>query len=247
MIQKQPKILIGTPTCYLYEYCLREFAVSVKQLTYPDYDILLADNSPDDEYLKKLKQHGLPATKSPFLKSARARIVAARNVLRQYAIENNYDYFLSLEQDVLPPKDLIEKLLSHKQKIVSGLYYNLNNQYEFPQLKPGTIQLPLAYKLFSKQEESKPAKEQLLRRLTKEEVGEKKRLLLRMSGLGCLLIHKEALKKIEFGYYPDSLASDDRCFSDKALEHKFPIVLDTSAICKHLFQKRPFDWSTIEK
>jgi len=243
----QPKILIATPTCNLYEYCLKEYAEVVKSLTYPNYDILIADNSPDDSYIEKLKSLGLKAVKTPHHQRARERIVTARNTLRQYALSNGYDYLLSLEQDVIPPKNVIEALLKTNQKIISGLYFNLNNQYEFPNLLAGSIGLPLAYKLFSKEESKKPLKEQLLRRLTKEEVKEKKKILLRMAGLGCILIHRDVLEAIKFDYYPDLLASDDRHFSDKATEHKLPIILDTSVICRHLTSKKPFDWSNIEK
>ena len=49
---------------------------------------------------------------------------------------------------------------------------------------------------------------------------EKKKILLRMAGLGCILIHRDVLEAIKFDYYPDLLASDDRHFSDKATEHK---------------------------
>ena len=241
------KILIGTPTCWLYEYCLKEFAEAVASLTYPNYDILLIDNSPDDKYLEKIKKSGLKAIKSPYHEGARDRIVASRNMLREYAIKNNYDYLLSLEQDVIPPKDVIEKLIAIKQKIASALYFNLNNKYEFPNLVEGTIELPLAYKLFSKDEQSKPFKEQLLRKLTKEDVSIKKKLLVRMTGLGCMLIHKDVLNKIPFDYYREYLSSDDRHFCDKATEYNIPIIVDTSIICRHLTAKRPFDWSKIKK
>ncbi len=243
----QPRILIATPTCNLYEYCLKKYSEAISSLTYQNYDILIADNSPDDSYIEKLKNLGLKAIKTPHHQKARDRIVTARNALRQYALSNNYDCLLSLEQDVIPPKDVIETLLKANQKIVSGLYFNLNNQYEFPNLPAGSIELPLAYKLFSKEESKKPLKEQLLRRLTKEEVLTKKKILLRMAGLGCILIHKDVLKAIKFDYYPELMASDDRHFSDKAAENNIPIILDTSVICLHLTSKRPFDWSNIEK
>lgn len=241
-----PKILIATPTCYLYEYCLKEFAAAVKQLTYPRYDLMLADNSPDNSYMKKIKQLGLKVVKSPHHEGARDRIVASRNLLRQHALEHGYDYLLSLEQDVLPPKDVIERLLSHQQKIVSGLYCNLNNQYEFPQLQPGTLQLPLAYQLFSKAEQKKPAEKQQLRRLTLQELPSRK-IMVRMSGLGCVLIHKSVLEKISFSYYPDSLASDDRNFSDLATSLNIPIILDPTIRCLHLTKNKPFDWATMKK
>src|SRR3989344_1313055 len=35
---------------------------------------------------------------------------------------NDYDYFFSLEQDVIPGKDVLKKLISHNKEVVSGIY-----------------------------------------------------------------------------------------------------------------------------
>ena len=39
----------------------------------------------------------------------------------------DYDYFLSLEQDVIPPKDIIEQMLKSEKKIITGVYFNHND------------------------------------------------------------------------------------------------------------------------
>ena len=59
----KPKILVGCPTSFHKEYCLNEYAKSVKELSYNNYDILLVDNSSDDNYLDKIKSYGLNAIK----------------------------------------------------------------------------------------------------------------------------------------------------------------------------------------
>ena len=92
----QSKVLVGCPTSNYNEYALEEYAEAVKNLTYKNYDFLLVDNSKDDSYLKKLKSFGLPAIKGPWFEGAKQRIIKSRNLLREKALEGNYDYLLSL-------------------------------------------------------------------------------------------------------------------------------------------------------
>ena len=118
-----PKILVGCPTSFHKEYALKEYAEAVKSLDYDNYDVLLVDNSPDNVYYNKVQKHGLNVIKGPYFEGAIQRIVTSRNVLREYVLENNYDYLLSLEQDVIPDKDVLKKLISHNKEVVSGIYF----------------------------------------------------------------------------------------------------------------------------
>ena len=116
-----PKVLLGCPTSFHKEYALKEYAEAVKTLDYDNYDILLVDNSPDDIYLNKIKNLGLNVIKGEYFESAIKRIIESRNLLRKYSLDHNYDYFFSLEQDVLPNKDALSKLAMHNKEIVSGI------------------------------------------------------------------------------------------------------------------------------
>src|SRR3989344_246742 len=141
------RVLVGCPTSFHKEYCLKEYAESIKSLAYKHYDILLVDNSPNDEYLQKIKSLGINAIKGPYNENARDRIVISRNILKEYAIKNNYEYLLSLEQDVMPPKDIIERLLGHNKKVISGIYFARNA------IGNGISLIPLAYKEIPSKEE----------------------------------------------------------------------------------------------
>ena len=118
-MSQQPKILVGCPTCNLYEYCLDDYLEGIKKLTYSNFDLIIVDNS-EEEY-KKLKEKNIKVIKDKYVEPAVKRIVNSRNILRKYALENNYDYFLSLEQDVVPPEDIIQRLLSHNKKAITGV------------------------------------------------------------------------------------------------------------------------------
>ena len=232
-----PKVLVGCPTSFHKEHCLQQYAEAVASLTYPNYDILLIDNSPDDKYLEKIRQFEIPAIKGPYFDSARDRIVASRNILREYAIKNNYDYLLSLEQDVIPPKDVIERMLIHNKQVISGIYFNreLVNQ--------GLTLVPLAY---SKSKEV-PGQLPSMKPLNKQELWSNKLLQTVSAGLGCLLIHKEVLKKVKFRYDKDKPAFDDRFFFIDLYNLKIPSFTDTSIKCKHFILNRPYQWKDIQK
>ncbi|MBI2107152.1 glycosyltransferase [Candidatus Woesearchaeota archaeon] len=243
--KKYPKILVGCPTSDSHAYCLDEYIGALFSLDYPFYDILIVDNSEDGEYKKKIEEYGVWVIKSSHEPSVLKRIVDSRNALRQYVLEKDYDYFLSLEQDVVPPSDVIKRLLEGKQKVSSGLYFGFTNKYEFPNIKSGTVVMPVVYKLFENNEKTKEAGLQALRRFGINEINPPRKVAVRMVGLGCMLIHRDVLEKITFRYEEGKMNTDDRYFSDDVFKLHIPIVLDTSVRCKHLLSGKSWDWATL--
>ncbi len=231
----KPKILVGCPTSFHKEYALEQYVKTIKSLTYPNFDILLVDNSKDNSYFKKIKSFKIPVIKGPYFESARDRIVASRNILREKAIKENYDYFFSLEQDVLPPSDIIEKLLKHNKKLITAVYFAHN-------VMPDQVSrelMPLVYKLVDKKDLS-------MRPLNESELWQQQGLTEVVSaGLGCLLIHKDILEKIKFRYEKNTF--DDRWFFIDCYNLKIKSFADTSIKCKHLILNRPYPWSKIQK
>jgi len=226
-----PKVLVGCPTSQHKEYCLKEYADAVKSLTYKNYDILLVDNSENDDYMEKIKKERVQAIKGQYHEGARDRIVESRNILREKTIEG-YDYLLSLEQDVIPPKDIIEKLIAHNKKIITGIYFANNT------MPDGSIALiPLVYKLTDEKTLS-------MKPLSEEEVFKDQLMKVVSCGLGCVLIHKNVLEKIKFRYELNSF--DDRWFCIDAYKLKIPIYADTSIRCKHMILNHQ-PWKGIKK
>ena len=231
----QPKIMVGCPTSFHKEYALQQYAESLKKITYKNHDILLVDNSPNDTYLDKIKETGLSVIKGPRFESARDRIIASRNILRQKVIDGNYDYFFSLEQDVIPPRDILERLISHNKKVITAVYFANN-------MIPGeTLSklIPLVYIL----EDEKTLS---MRPLNEDELWKDQGLKQVVSaGLGCVLIHRNVLKEVKFRY--DLNSFDDRWFFLDLYDKKIPVYADTSIKCKHLIYNRPYPWSKIKK
>ncbi len=221
-----PKILLGCPTSGYHEYALKEYAEAVKRLTYKNRDILLVDNSKDDSYLKKLEKYDLSAVKGPWFESAKQRIIKSRNLLREKALEGNYDYLLSLEQDIIPPKDIIENLLKHKHDIVSALYFMPSDSSLTPMLaikekdQYGYIPFNYADKNNST-------------------------INVNYAGLGCILISKKVLQKIKFRA-DKKPGFDDWWFCKDAEKEGFKIYADLSVKCKHLIKNRPWSWKDIK-
>ena len=223
----QSKVLVGCPTSNYNEYALEEYAEAVKNLTYKNYDFLLVDNSKDDSYLKKLKSFGLPAIKGPWFEGAKQRIIKSRNLLREKALEGNYDYLLSLEQDVIPPRDVIEKLLSHKENIVSALYFmpNKNSLTAMLAIKEGNGEY--GYIPFNYADKNNHF------------------ITVNYAGLGAILISRKVLEKIRFRT-DEKPGFDDWWFCKDAERKGFKIYADLSIKCKHLIKNRPWDWSEIK-
>ncbi|MDD5331688.1 MAG: hypothetical protein PHE43_02605 [Candidatus Nanoarchaeia archaeon] len=230
----KPRVLVGCPTSYHKEYCFDEYLKAVKNLTYDNYDILLVENSENDNFFNKIKSK-LPVIKGPYDESARERIIMSRNLLKEKTIEN-YDYFLSLEQDVIPPSNIIELFLEHDKKVISGIYFNRD-------LKTRNL-TPLAYIELPKEKgEELPS----MRSLTDSEILSDKLIKIVSCGLGCVLIHKDILKKIIFRYEKDKDAFDDRFFGIDLYKLNESIYCDTRVKCKHFILNRPYEWKDIKK
>lgn len=123
------KVLICTPTSAYKDYCLKEWSKSIKNLTY-DADLLIIDNTADEKHCKTFANYDfgrktfiakLPPKKDDL--DLRFTMCRCNNYAMNFAIENGYDYMMSIESDVIAPRtDAIEILLSH-QKAVCGFAY----------------------------------------------------------------------------------------------------------------------------
>ncbi|MAG47634.1 hypothetical protein CL617_03435 [archaeon] len=233
-----PKILVGCPTSFHKEYALAEYVKGLKAIDYPNFDILIVDNSKDEYYFNKIKEKNVPVIKGPYYKNARDRIIVSRNILREKAINENYDYFFSLEQDVIPPKDALLNLVKHDKKMISCIYF-LHNIFE--NRRELTPQAFLSLK--TEEKGILPS----MRPLNDYELDSNKLIKIVSCGLGCVLIHKSILEEIEFRYDKETEAFDDRFMCIDLYNKDIKIYCDTSIKCKHLILSRPYPWNEIKK
>lgn len=126
------KVLIVTPTSEYKDYCLNNWAKSISNLTYPA-DLLILDNTDDDGThchkvlgKKKFGKREIGLMYVPPIaddKDLRHTMCRCNNLGLDFALNNGYDYLMSIESDVFAPcNDAIEKLMSH-EKLVCGFNY----------------------------------------------------------------------------------------------------------------------------
>jgi hypothetical protein len=120
------KILIGTPIHESKDYSLRRWLENVKKLTEKTpADLLIVDNSPDTDYLNRVKayckKYGIINYKIKHLTLPRKqekfeRIARSREVIRHEILTGNYDAWFCWECDQIIPNDTLDKLVSIMQQ-----------------------------------------------------------------------------------------------------------------------------------
>jgi GT2 family glycosyltransferase len=236
-MKEKPRVLIGCPTCGLKEDSLEKYIQGINDLTYAHFDVLIEDNSPTKEYSEKIKAFAQTFEKThqnqtfrvhysgQISPKARARLVYGRNFIRNVCLKENYDYFFSLEQDVIPPACAIERLLEAKKEVVSGVYLN-----EDTSQGQKTIRVMGGY--YGNEEERK---NKMVRHLGIFQLLPSRVFEAAYAGLGCLLISKKALEKVSFRYEEERQACDDMYFCMDLQEKGTLIYLDSSVLCAHYF------------
>ncbi len=240
MPNEKPRILVGCPTAEIKHDSLERYIEGLNELTYPRFDVAIEDNSLAPHYSQKIKKRGKEWEKNHPGKTFRVihtenlpprvhdRIVQGRNKLREIALNENYDYFFSLEQDVVPPPNILEELVNAQKKVIGGVYVNrvlLNNTEE------KIIPVLMAYK----NEEMKAKK---VAEWTGYEFLSPARVTeVACIGMGALLIHRSVLEKITFRVDEKSQAFDDIYFALDCLNANIPIYCHTGMLCGHYYNQ----------
>lgn len=125
-----PKVLVTCPTHQVKEYCFQAWIDNVKNLTYPNYDILVVDNSPDESYVEKwgnqIPMLHIEADQDP--QKAGLRMCQSMALVQKKFLEGDYDFWMNIEADNIPPKDIIERLMKYQPADwVSHCYPTLPN------------------------------------------------------------------------------------------------------------------------
>ncbi len=119
-----PRVLLAAPISRNKEYILRDWLQHISGLTYPAYDIFLVDNSPDEGFHQEVWSWGYKCGYCPPKgKRAPVFIAESQNMLREHFLQNDYDYYFSLECDNFPPLNIIELLLSYRADNINVPYF----------------------------------------------------------------------------------------------------------------------------
>ncbi len=231
-----PKVLVGAPVSSMHAYCTKEFIQAIKSFEYPNYDILLVDNSKTDKFYNKIKGI-VPAVRIDYELRARERVSKAHNLLRETALKGKYDYLFILDQDVIPPARAIDILVKRGKKAIAGLYFGNHTL-------PNGVNavMPFAWKFTEKEKDWTKT-----RYLNESEVWQPGIIKIAFAGGGCILLHSDILEKIKFRYDPSIDAWDDRWLGYDIYDNGLEFYLDNTIKCKHLYLNRPFSWDEIKK
>lgn len=229
MEKKLPRILLACPQSDKKSYCWNEWTENVLSLSYPNFDILLVDNSDKNDFSKRIKKQGIHCHWiKPYGKSEIEKIALSHEAIRVYALQNNYDYLFHLESDVFPDPFIIESLLTCKKSVVGATYHigqGKNSQLMIQVIEHYENEHFIDTRMIGAQ-------------ATTFLDGQVKKCF--SVGLGCILIHKSVFPHFQFRYEKGKNFHPDSFFAHDLFRKGIDIHCDTSLLCKHQNVARGF-------
>jgi GT2 family glycosyltransferase len=146
------------------------------------------------------------------------KVVDARNKIVQYALDNDYEYIMWVDSDVIVPQDIVDKLIKHNKSIVSGIYMTIGKD-ELPRVVHN-VETETAYEPMS------------------EDMVDTGLQQASQIGFGCVLTKIDIFNKVRFRCerYDTGFIryGEDYCFSnDIWLKHDIPVWVDTNIQVPH--------------
>ena len=227
-----PKIFIATPHADRKNYCLEQYFDVLNNLTYSNTKIMVADNSETNDNVLMFRKEGLEAVHiKPKRKSNIQYICESHNALRTAFLRSDCDIFFHLESDIIPPPDIIERLLMWRKRVVGAPYF-ISQGGESHLITQEMEDWWLDIRLTKRMDD------------TSDFMfvdGELKKV--HTLGLGCIMIDRDTLDKVPFRWEPEIDAHPDSFFAHDLHALDIPIYCDTSIICGH----NNVSWSEFRK
>lgn len=111
-----PKVLVTCPVFDGKSYCFDEWVKMAKSLTYENYDILVVDNSKTEDFYNKYKDQ-IPMIHLTFdgqKDDGMYRVCRSMAEVRKHFLRGDYDFWMNIEADNIPPPNVIETLLKYQ-------------------------------------------------------------------------------------------------------------------------------------
>jgi hypothetical protein len=219
-----PKILICAPHADRKNNTIRDWINHVRNFTYSNFDIFLADNSDTNKNAKWLNKQGVGAAwVNPKGKTSRQYIAESHELCRQKFLRGQYHFMLHLETDVFPPLDIIQKLLINNKPVINGCYF-INHGWD-SHLMVQTI------------EEHGEIRDTM--NMGAEAINMVDGTIKKVyhAGLGCALIARWVLQNIEFRWEEESDSHPDSFFALDLHKLQIPNYLHTGVLCEHFNQE----------
>ena len=223
-----PSVLIFTITYEGKEYCRKDFVANALQFTYPNFKHIIIDNSTSGNYYYKLSKElagtNIEVFRTERGNNSREALARAQNFARRYAKEHKFDYLLSLECDIFPPLDCVERLIAHNVPVVTGLYLigTADMKVNVP-----CITLPVYHASIN------GWGTRLLKPEEYSEYSNKGLKQVQAGGFGICLIKNEVWTKTIFYYDPRFESHSDVYFFNECKDSKIDVFVDTDMFCEH--------------
>jgi hypothetical protein len=218
-----PKVLIFTITYEGKDYCFKKWKSYVKKINYPNYRHIIIDNSATTLYTHKLRSKGFGVFHVGRGNNTRESMARSQNLARKIAVDEGYDYLLSLESDVMVPPDIIQRLMTNGRPVVTGLYFigDINKNERVP-----CICVPddkgdgiVGTRLLTPEEWPQYFHHGLMR--------------VHTGSFGCCLIHRDVFSLIPFKYEPGLRHHPDVFFFNDCMKNRIPVFVDTDIVLDH--------------
>jgi len=221
----EPRVLVAAPTYRGKDYIFHQWYKIITNLSYKNYDWLVVDNSKGTSYQSKLRRQGYKKIiHLPRDTTSRRSIAHSTEYIRQYALDNGYDYIMMIETDIIVPVDIIQRLLNKNKDIIGGVYeVGVKGSTDAP--RRICIQQPYQDNLleFVEVEEGYKMLGQGI-----QQVGG--------MGLGCVLIKKNIFKEFPFKYTDRYSMHTDSIFYLDLKAKDIPVYVDTNLMLEHINQ-----------
>jgi len=222
------KVLLSAPTSTYKQYIFLEWYLHASNLSYPNYEIVIVDNSHDEKYHKELLKMGINVLYcNPKGKTNHQYITESQNMLRDYFLKSKAAYYFSLEVDIFPPRNIIEQLMAANKDVISAPYF-IDHGHK--------SRLLISYF----EETTKDNWENVfpeLPELANFMDGTIKQTY--ENGIGCTLIKRHVLEKIAFRVEDFSPGHSDKYFYADLWASTIHNWVDTSILVRHFNS----DWS----
>ena len=250
-----PKVIIGCPTSERHAHLLDRWIKHLDSLTYP-VEVILVDTSIGNEYFKRLNKLKVQGKKinvvrfkwNPEKRHILQHLADAREVIRKYALDNNFDFLFSLDDDIFVPKNAVQKLISRNKQLVGFYVHIYNPSARVPcVLKEGGFEMNKGCSWFNFSEINEYKK--FVYKYTKNKLTLSEKHLVPFLikdkfrpdivpvwavGIGCLMIRRDVLEAIPFRTHDTFIWGEDNWFFQACEDKKFQFWLDTSCRPKHL-------------
>ena len=171
-------------------------------------------------------------------------VANARNQIGQATLDGGYDYCFMVDNDTVPPKDAIVKLLETEQSYPLGRSMAVGYCLTRPTGAPNTDGRTSVFKWGGKDYVRADAYTSAeLKELRESGVN---KVQIRGSGLACALIHRSVFEKISYPWFKwvlyenRSQLSEDLYFCERFNAVTRPIFVDTRVACGHLMRHVDF-------